>query len=107
MLLLTDVRDGHDLVLVVFVHEIGKAFLFRDPFGVLIVLGLSEVDGFGIGVLADLFPHVLIFVAERVQLPPVGQVVPLDFIVDYRQQVKSFVHVIYLPYIPYIYYLQC
>ena len=44
-----DVWDGHEFVFVVAVHEVDEAFLLGEPFWVLTVLFLFEVDGAGVG----------------------------------------------------------
>ena len=96
---LANVRNRHQFVLVVFIHKIGKPFLFSDPFRVLVVLGLSEVNSFSKGVFVTLFAHILIFVVDGMQFTAIGNVILFDLIVDDGQQVQSFLHFIYIRFI--------
>jgi hypothetical protein len=83
-------RDGHEFLLVAFVHEVREALFFGEPAWVLDVLGGAEVDGFGVGVAVVAL--VVALLADGLQVAAVVVARPYFFI-DNVQEIDGLVHI--------------
>jgi hypothetical protein len=93
--LVADLRDGHEFGLVVAVHEVDEAFLFDEPLGEVVVFGLGEVHGLGVGVaIGWLFGGFAVFDREGLEFCLV--VASPDFGVEDIEEAEGLFHLINL-----------
>lgn len=55
LLLFADLRDRHDLILIIAIHEIHETLLLYEPLGEVTVLGLCEVNSPSVWIPAAVF----------------------------------------------------
>jgi hypothetical protein len=86
-----DLGYGHEFGLIVAVHEVDEALFFDEPLGEVVVFGLCEVHGLGVGVaMGRIFEGVTVLDRERLQLGLV--VASLYLVVDDIQKAEGLFH---------------